>query len=92
MCYFFIKETFEILQFSANFAKFYLSQLYNFILSDEIETFEFETEVFTKFFLSCFSKIMKKHFQRPSTGSHFLEGVAGNKAVTFLGGFAVFTF
>ena len=38
MCYFFIKETFALLQFSAKFLKF--------VLSNEIETLEFENEVF----------------------------------------------
>ena len=38
MCYFFIKETFALLQFSAKFLKF--------VLSKEIETLEFENEVF----------------------------------------------
>ena len=41
-----IKETFTLLQFSAKFAKFYILLLYNFVLSDEIETLEFENKVF----------------------------------------------
>ena len=46
MCYLFIKEPFALLQFSAKFAKFCILQLYNFVLSNEIETLEFENEVF----------------------------------------------
>ena len=44
-CFFFIKEIFALLQFSLKFAKFYISQLYNFAMSEEIELLEFENEV-----------------------------------------------
>ena len=45
-CFFYIKEIFALLQVSSKFAKFYISQLYNFAVREEIELLEFENEVF----------------------------------------------
>ena len=45
-CFFCIKEIFALLQFPSKFAKFYISQLYNFAVSEETELLEFENEVF----------------------------------------------
>ena len=45
-CFFCIKEIFALLQFSSKFAKFYISQLYDFAVNEEIKLLEFENEVF----------------------------------------------
>ena len=45
-CFSFIKEIFALLQFSSKFAEFYISQLYNFAVSEETELLKFENKVF----------------------------------------------